>query len=340
MVTKKLTTAPLERKLAIEKRRLSNRRRGLDFAWPNLNELASLKKGYPIVIAGEGGVGKTELILDIMINASLMHKWVWIVMSPEMGDRDEIIEQLIEKVSKGQIVDILSPSEEADPNHLPMSNDTFNNCINWINKYFRILDPMENWTENFENLNLNLKNFFEQVGEEENRLGKKFDGVCIDPFNELDIDWSNIMNAVKEELNVLIAWTKKKDYCTLLTNHVKDKREITSKDNDNELFFWTPPTKKEELAYGQQFDRKGYQIILVYNPHKTHQTMGAQSGDIEMKHSVENYNNVREVIVQKSKPKGSGKTGKCRMFFDRNLNRYYSLDLLNETKKGILWPKV
>lgn len=336
----KITTAPLERKLELEKRRLNNRRRGLDFAWPNLNKLASLKKGYPIMIAGEGGVGKTELILDIMINASFMHGWKWIVMSPEMGDRDEIIEQLIEKLSKGEVVDKLHKGEIANPIHPPMSDAKFTAILNWVNKYFRILDPIQNWTDELENLNLNLKNFFEQVHEEEKRLGGKFDGVCIDPFNELDIDWSNIMNAVKNELNTLIAWTKKKDYCTILTNHVKDKQEVREKDDNGDIFFWTPPTKKEEWAYGQQFDRKGYQMILVYNPHKTHQLMASNMGDQEMTHSIANYNNVREIIIQKSKPKGTGKTGKCRLFFSRGLNRYYSLDPLNETKHGILWPKI
>jgi hypothetical protein len=337
---KKLTTAPLERKEQIEIRRRTNRRRGLDFAWPVLNELASLKKGYPIMIAGEGGVGKTELILDIMINASLMHGWVWVVMSPEMGDRDEIIEQIIEKVSKGQIIDVLNADETVNPDRPPMTNETFDKLINWVNKYFRILDPIQNWTDDLKNLNLNLKNFFEQVHEEEKRIGGQFDGVCIDPFNELDIDWTNIMNAVKEELNVLIAWTKKKEYCTILTNHVKDKQEVRQKDDEGDMFFWTPPSKKEEWAYGQQFDRKGYQMILVYNPHKTHQRIGANMGDVEMKHSIEQFHNVREVIVQKSKPKGSGKTGKCRMFFSRNLNRYYCLDELTGAKKGILWPKI
>ena len=82
------------------------------------------------MVAGEGGVGKTALILDIMINASLMHGWHWVVMSPEMGDRDEIIEQLIEKVSKGEIIDILTPNETTDVNHLPMTNQTFYKLIN------------------------------------------------------------------------------------------------------------------------------------------------------------------------------------------------------------------
>ena len=336
----KLTTAPLERKPELEKRRRLNRRRGLDFAWPNLNELASLKKGYPIMIAGEGGVGKTELILDIMINASLMHGWRWLVMSPEMGDRDEIIEQLIEKLSNGEIVDKIRDNETVDPNHPPMTDEKFSKLLMWINKYFRILDPMENWTDELENLNLNLKNFFEQVHEEEKRLGGQFDGICIDPFNELDIDWTNIMNSVKNELNVLIAWTKRKEYLTILTNHVKDKTEVREKDDSGDFFFWTPPVKKEEWAYGQQFDRKGYQMILVYNPHKTHQRTAANLGDAEMKHSIENYHNVREILVQKSKPKGVGKTGKCRLFFSKTLNRNYSLDSLGISKKGILWPKL
>jgi hypothetical protein len=296
------------------------------------------------MIAGTGGVGKTEMVLDLMINASLMHGWTWIVLSPEMGDKDEIIEQILEKVSKGGQLEyfIQDPLDHAKviPNEKAMRDDEFDKLILWVNKYFRILDPIDNWNENFDNLSLNIKNFFEQVQEEEQRLGGKFDGVCIDPFNELDIDWSNIMNAVKDELDMLIAWTKKRNYFTILTNHVKDKNELRGVE-DGAQFMWTPPCKKEEWAYGQQFARKGYQMVYIYEPHVAHQRIQAnESNDVEMQHSIQNGYNVREFFVQKSKPKGVGKTGKFRMFFDRKLNRYYSIDSLNTVKHGIIWPKI
>ena len=143
---------------------------------------------------------------------------------------------------------------------------------------------------------------------------------------------------MKNELDVLIAWTKKKNYLTILTNHANDKQEIREKDDDGEWYFWNPPTKKEELAYGAQFGRKGYQMILLYAPHQTKQVQMANSGDKEMEHSVQNYYNVRDVYVQKTKPKGVGKTGKFRLFYDRKHQRYYNVDSLG-MKEGLIQIK-
>lgn len=329
-----LTTSPNERYFDLLQRRQTNRRRGLDLSWSNANEFISLKKGYPLMVAGVGGVGKTEFLLDLMINSSIMHKWRWLILSPEMGDRDEVFEQLIEKLSKG---DVLEKSSE-DKDRMPMSDETFDKLVEWCNKYYRVLDPISNWNDRFDNLQLNIRNFFEHVQVEEQRLGGSFDGILIDPFNELDIDWSNIMNSVKDELDVLLAWTKKRNYFTVLTNHVKDKQDLRGS-YGNEVYMWTPPAKKEEWAYGQQFGRKGYQMVMMYQWHPNKQREMAEMEDKEMAHSVDNFYNVREFYVQKSKPKGVGKTGKFRLFFDRKSNRYYNYDPLYDMKKGILWPE-
>ena len=101
----KITTTPLEAMSTLQLRRVNNRRRGLDTAWSNANEFISLKKGYPLMIAGVGGSGKTEVAFDIMINASLMYGWRWLVLSPETGDQYEIIEALVEKMADGAVLE-------------------------------------------------------------------------------------------------------------------------------------------------------------------------------------------------------------------------------------------
>jgi len=303
----------------IKERRITNRKRGLDTAWSNANQYISLKKGYPIMIAGVGGAGKTEFTFDLILNASIMYNWRWLILSPETGDKYEIIEVLIEKLSQGR--DLAHDSDN------PIPEDELDKIMFWLNQHFRILDPTEHWKENLSDLQLNISNFFEAVDYEEKRLGGTFDGVLIDPFNELDIELGKgIFNVVKNELDVLIAWTKKKNYLTILTNHANDKQEIREKDDEGEWYLWTPPNKKDEWAYGQQFGRKGYQMILLYEPHQTKQVQMANAGDEEMQHSFRNNYNVRDVYVQKTKPKGVGKTGKFRLFYDRKQQRYYNID--------------
>ena len=332
----KITISPIELHDTIIQRMHTNRRRGLDTAWTNANEFISLKKGYPLFVAGLGGVGKTEIILDIMINASIMHKWTWLILSPEMGTAEEILEQIIEKMSGGEQLNVNSDN--------PIAKEKVAKIINWANKHFRILDPLRNWKEKMSDMALNIENFFQMAKREEQILKGKFDGVLIDPFNELDIalGGGKTMTTVKNELDALLWWTRKNNYFTILTNHVNDKQEIRDKDDEG-FFFWTPPTKKEEWAYGQQFARKAYQMVLVYNPHQRLQTNLALDGDREMEHSIQNYHNVREFLVQKTKPKGVGKTGKFRLFFDYKTQRYYNLEQQADNslrKAGILLPKL
>jgi hypothetical protein len=146
------------------------------------------------MIAGVGGAGKTEFTFDLILNASLMHGWKWLILSPETGDKYEIIEMLVEKLSSGARL-------ENDSDN-PISEDSLDKIMFWLNQHFRILDPTEHWKENLSDLQMNITNFFDAVNYEENRLGGKFDGILIDPFNELDIEigGSKTANIVKNEL--------------------------------------------------------------------------------------------------------------------------------------------
>jgi hypothetical protein len=288
------------------------------------------------MIAGKGGVGKTEFILDLMINASIMHGWKWLILSPEMGDKDEIIEQLMEKLSKGEVLDIPNEAkgEEIDPTRPPMTSTSFDRILLWVHKHFRILDPIDNWNETYSNLALNLENFFNAVEKEEKIIGR-FDGILIDPFNELDIELN--FQTVKDELNVLLAWTKRKSYLTVLTNHTTGaEKELQDQTSEKFKYTWTVPATKEQWAFGQQFSRKGYQMVLIYEPHELKQVEAANNYDSEMMHSCNYGHNVREFFVQKSKPKGVGRTGKFRLFYNRSTQKYYEIDKTG-VPRAVLW---
>jgi hypothetical protein len=286
------------------------------------------------MIAGQGGVGKTEFILDLMINDSITFGTTWLILSPEMGDKYEVTEQIIEKLSNGEVLDIPRKNDSVNLSRPPMTPETFNKILIWVHKHFRILDPMDNWDKDFSNLALNLRNFFTEVEKEEDKIGK-FGGICIDPFNELDIDLT--VQSVKNELNVLLAWTKKRNYITILTNHTTGaEKQIQDTTDGGMKYLWTVPATKQQWAYGQQFDRKGYQMILMYEPHELKQVEGANNEDHELLHSCQYGYNVREFYVQKSKPKGVGRAGKFRLFYDRTKQRYYEIDKASNIKP-LLW---
>ena len=287
----------------------------------------SLKKGYPIMIAGVGGAGKTELAFDIILNSSMTHKWRWLILSPETGVDDEILEVMIEKLSRGKTV------EQGRENS--MTAPEIEKIVHWLHRYYRILDPIKSWKPLMSDKPLTMENFFQAVAEEEKTLGGKFDGILIDPFNELDLELigGGTSSIVKDELDALIRWSKKGDYCPILTNHVNDKREVQAKSDNGTVYHWVPPARKEDWAFGQQFGRKGYQMLLVYEWHKFEQQKQSLEGDLAAQHSIEQGYNMRDVFVQKSKPKGVGRTGKFRLFFNRQEQRYYEIDSLGNKLK-------
>jgi len=323
-----LTTAPLDMEAEIVKRRRTNRKRGNPVAWHKASKLFSLKKGYPLMIGGAGGTGKTELAFDIAINAACQFGWKFFVFSPETGDKYEIVEYILDKVSRGKHL------EHEHENRLP--DEDLTKLLVWINNHFRITDPSEHWDKDFKNLELNMDNLFAAVHGEEDRLGGKFDGVIIDTFNDLDIEPNSVV--VKNNLGRMLAWTKKKDYFSIITNHVNDQQVIRQKVG-GEYIIWTPPAKKEGWSYGQQFAKKGYQMILMYEEAEYHVDI-RQDTDKLAEHSAQNNYNCRKILVQKSKPKGVGRTGACYLFYDRDLQRYYEYDPIMEQKRGILFPKI
>lgn len=323
------TTAPLQRLIEIKANALQTKK-GHSVAWKAAGNYFRLHKGYPFYLGGIGGVGKTEFLFDMVINASIQHSWRWLILSPESGNATETFELILRKISRGKEIAELTESEL-------MAN------ITWMQKHFRVIDPMENWRNIYAGLDINLENLESAIKSIEAEQGWRYDGVVIDPFNELDFKPdTSIMNHVKTELDVLNYWARKRNICPILTNHVNDKQEVRSKSNDGEVYFWTPPAKKEEWAYGQQFGRKGYQMILLYEPHPVQIEERALSGDESAQYSLRHFHEhgfhiLRDLYIQKTKPKGLGRTGRVSLLYDARTQRYFEHDLVN-IKNGIIWP--
>ena len=331
-MSKQVVNSPLSLLGELKQRRNTYEKRGLSTGWKKADEFMSLKKGYPIMIGGYAGSGKSEVAFDIAINSSVDHDWLWLIVSPETGDQFEIMEYLIEKVAQGKHI--------GKKYQGALSDDEYESIVKWLHKHIRILDRQSGWDDVFTGLDFSLKNLFEVVENVEKQLKGKFDGIIIDPFNELDLNLGgNIAGTVKDELDALIRYTKKNNYLTILTNHANNRHEIQSKDENGKSFFWKPPATKEEWAFGQQFARKGYQMLFVYEPPMQFQHLQRNEGNVDFMESINNNYNVREILCQKTKPKGVGKTGKFCLHFDRQHQRYYEIDSLG-MKKKIKYPKL
>lgn len=328
----KILKGALDLKLELDKHRKYGKLKGAYCGFDCADEFISLKKGYPLMIGGLGGSGKTEFTFELIIRSIINHGWRWLILSPETGNALEIYTYLISKLTNGK--DFFNTQYQVEEEH-------YQKIVKWLHQHVKVLDVEEGWEDVMKGIDLNLKNYFSFIEKAELSMGRKFDGLLIDPFNELDIDLDQaIMRTVKDELKILLRYTKKNNYFTILTNHVNNVKEFHKKAPDGQMFRYSPPAKKEEWAYGMQFSRKGFQMILPYEPHPCIVDELAEAGDREMQFAatVAEYQ-VREFYVQKSKPNGVGKVGRFRLFWDWKKKRYYEIDdLLNP--KAIINPKL
>ena len=328
-----IVTSPLGILGELELQRHTYKQRGLDLAWDDANKFMSLKKGYPIFVGGAAGSGKSEFCLDLILNTSIMYGWKWLIVSPETGSDIDIINELIMKLSKGYDISLKEQN--------PIEPKQYEKIIKWLHKHFRIIDKNKSggWKELMTSeYDLTIKNLFEVVDRLESDWDSPFDGILIDPFNEMIDLGGNIAGMVKNELDLIINYTKRKNIVTILTNHANDKKEMMTKVNEKPVF-WKPPVTKEEWAYGQQFARKGYQMILLYEQPHAFQVEGCNEGNVYNMESVKHDYNHRQILVQKTKPKGVGRTGLFNMFYDRTMQRYYEVDSLG-MKKDIIYPNL
>jgi len=331
MINDKILKGAYDLKAELNEHRRIGSLRGASTGLTKADQFISLKKGYPFMIGGIGGSGKTELTFELIIQSIILHKWRWLILSPETGNAVEIYTYLISKLNRGK---------EFFKGEYSMNEKEYSKLLMWLQKYVKVLDVEDGWEDVMKGIDLNLSNYFAYIEKAEKKMGAKFDGLLIDPFNELDIDLDqSIMRTVKDELKILLRHTKKNNYFTILTNHVNDVRSFNKKADDGTMFRYTPPAKKEEWAYGMQFSRKGYQMITMYEPHPHIVDELAAQGDVEMQHASMNDYNVREAIVQKSKPNGVGKRGIFRLFWDWKMKRYYEVDDIGK-KKSIKFPEL
>ena len=120
------------------------------------------KKGSFVIVNGHSSVGKTTLVLHMMINASIRHGWKWFVYSSE-SRTSTIKTRMIEYASQMLLSD--------------MSEHQILHYYKWVNDHFSFLSNKRNYS------------YVDVLLYAEKELKRrKFDGLFIDPYNSLVMD--------------------------------------------------------------------------------------------------------------------------------------------------------
>src|SRR6056297_2215537 len=151
-----------------------------------LNDYISIKPGVPIFIGGAPFSGKSEFALELVLNDIKFHKKNWLIVSPETGNTVELYGQLAEKIVGDGSKYYENYGDKPNPH--AMKDDTLRKVMKFFKDHLRTIDPTEDWKKLGDSLNMTMGNLFDVIDREEDKLGKKFDGVLIDPFNEMDTE--------------------------------------------------------------------------------------------------------------------------------------------------------
>lgn len=270
--------------------------RGLDTGFEPLDAICSLKKGYPIFIAGAPHHGKTEFTIEMLLNTSVLHGWNHFLYLGENGEVEEVIAELCYKY-------ICKPFKSKS--EYSMSETERIQAEMFIDKHFVFCDDSKDMT---------LSEFYKEAERAEKQYGIKFDTTLFDPFNDA-IDESVASGGthhwLNRELKLIRKISKKNNRIDILINHIADVP--TSYDSETKKAYIRPALPNEWNG-GRTWWRRGFLMFLVYVPPAwLKDENGEPYGE-----------NVSLICIQKAKPKGVAIYNRqAKLKWDWKMNRYF-----------------
>jgi hypothetical protein len=275
--------------------------KGKTWGWKCSEEFGSFLLGATTYFYSQPYSGKSQLINEIAVNVCIYNDWYCAISSPETGEIHQIYGELI-SIYVGR-------SFTGD---YKMSREVMEEAANWVAKHFIVIDATGE--DEFY-----IKDYFNQVQAIEREYQIKISLTIIDPLNSMDIDMRNLKRedkAIAKDLDLCLHDARQFRRHNVLVTHVRDQKQFTNKDGQN----YYPPPSFRDIADGQVFSRKGMQMVAVYRP------MDVLNKPLLDENGVPYPENTTLIFVQKSKPKGIGKTGMFKLFYDFQRNQYYEID--------------
>jgi hypothetical protein len=277
--------------------------RGVYCGFNSVDPYYTIKPAGTTYLYGTPTSGKTEFWLEVLMSTTEMYGWNHVLYLPESGSKDEVIAELISKYAR-------KPFFKDYQNHI--SQDELDRYLQFLNEHFFIIDPKDQ--------SLSIEEFFQQVDDIERETGKKIDTTVTDPWNELRHDYSEEGRQdlyIENRLGFIRAnaIVKKRHNCII--THSRDQHPVEGVDINNKKVFYLPPPTAREIAGGQAWYRKAMMLVCVWRP--PHNIIDPGTGAPFADNEV-------HIIVQKFKPKGTGKKGTAKLYYDIQQNRYYEFE--------------
>lgn len=277
--------------------------KGWSCGWDCGDEHISFKKGFTSYVYSHPHQGKTVWVTESLIYLAKHEGLNVCIYSPETGGRKEVVWNLIQVYTGKRLY---------GKGAYQISTKEIDEAMDFIDKHFIILE--HNPFANKGNERFTVKDIFNQVHLAQEDYNMKIDVLCVDPFNlldrELEDDRKQIQDYVLSTLSFINSASKKMDLHTILVAHLAGDEVLTDKDTGIE---YSPKPHPSKLAGGQSFWRAGFQMIGLWRP---------PFGCVD-KQGFPYREGSLWVLVQKTKPFGTGKLGYFEIFYNTDTHTLY-----------------
>lgn len=272
--------------------------KGLYCGFETIYPFYSPKLGGMTFIFGHPFSGKTEIILDMCIAMSKNEGLKHVLYTPETGTPEEIGLELISKAAGKPVY--------ANEYHPKMPLEDYYYWRDWVAEHFYVVDPEEDA--------YTLKEFYQTVDLVEHENECKITITVCDPFNELKHEMVDSRQDLylEEQFGEVRRNAKKHHRHNILITHTSRQDTVNGKGENGEDIQYYPIPTPHQVSGGLAWHRKAMNLIAVWRPPKGLVLNGQTFEENEV-----------HFIVHKFKPKGTGKKGVVKLFFDVKENRYY-----------------
>lgn len=280
--------------------------RGLSSRFESAREFISYKIGYTTFIYSAPHSGKTQFAMSELCYLAERYGNKIAVYSKEIGEPKDVLAE-VASIYIGKLYNHHDHNLRMDEAQKKRAKDFFK-------KHFFVIDPIYKR----QTIDVTIDAILDAVKDIERIEGVHIDNVYIDPLSEVDDGGDDRIDRFTKKVNKMINDDARlNDRHNFLISHVRDQAPIVDKDSGTS---WFPVPTAREVSGGQNSFKQGYQMICVYRP--SPKIVNKETGDFY-------FDNETHVHIQKSRPKGVGRMGMFKLYYDWKTNRYYEDEYLS-----------
>lgn len=266
--------------------------RGVYLGFPIFNEKYTMSLPGATDWTGIPSSGKTEFLLELLLNTSEYYGWRHLLYVPDVGTKDQIIAILIHKIS-GKTFD-----KRYKSNHI--TEEEINRHYDWVIDHFKILhkvnpkaklSPYEFWDMAVAMNDSSMK-----------KDGRRIHTATIDSWKDMKRYFGHQGEQIARD--------------DLYLEDVLEYRNTLSELYKMHFHIVIHPLKTE-------FDKNGFRKAPTPYELKGGPTWYDMGKCQVTVHRIDNTANEVDIIVTKAKPESVASTGATKMFFDKKIRRFY-----------------